>query len=194
MFAIVNARLRSEVSHAQPISVRTRPATMEPGTHHQHVVDSGVLLLDVLISIQRAEEIFVVVPTTDSHDRRMNVLQIRKDVSLFPKLIVVRVLHHLVPELDARAELLLINVARVLHPAHVEIKLVAILRAVGEWLDVVVVRSRRRPRLSKSGKERKVLREKQRAVVMIVIAVKPIRYGSLRRDRFDRRMTIDAGH
>ena len=29
---------------------------------------------------------------------------------------------------------------------------------------------------------------------MVVVAVKPIRHGRLRRDRFDRRMPVDAGH
>src|SRR5205814_1732340 len=137
-------------------------AAMKPRTHHQHVVDSGILLLNRLICPERTEKIFIVIPTADGHYRRMNVLQVRKDVSLFPKLIVIRVLDHLVPELDARAELLLIHVAGVLHAAHVEIILVTILRSVIEGLHVVVVRSWHGSWLAKAGRTKSSARETAR--------------------------------
>ena len=102
--------------------------------------------------------------------------------------------HHLVPELEAKAKLLLKRVAGIFQTAHVEIKLVAILRPIIERLHIIVIRGGHGTRLAKAGEERKILRQKQRAVVMIVVAVKPIRDGCLGRDGFDRRMTIDARH
>ena len=84
---------------------------MKPWPHHQHVEDAGILPLEVLIDAQRSEQIFIVVPAADRHHRGVDVLQIRKDVAFFPKLIVVRMLHHLVPELDAHAQFLRIEIA-----------------------------------------------------------------------------------
>ena len=139
MLAIINAGLAAEISRPQPIAVRPRPATMKPWPHHQHVEDSRILLLDVLVSRERAEEIFVIVPTANRHHRGMNVSQVRENVSIFPILIVIRMLHHFVPELDAKSELLLISVAEILQPAYVVIKLVAVLRPVIERLHIVVV-------------------------------------------------------
>src|SRR5204862_4133613 len=98
----------------------------------------------------------------------MNVPEIGKNVSLFPELIVVRMLHHLVPELDAKPELLLISIAEILQAAGVVIELVAVLSAVIEGLHVIVIGSRDRSWLAKAGEERKVLRQKQCSVVMIV--------------------------
>src|SRR5438309_1383467 len=106
MLAIINSGFHPKVSHAQPIAVRSRPAAVEPRPHYEHVKYSRVLLFDTLISSQCAEQIFVVVPAPNRHHRRVNVLEIRKDVSLFPKLVIVRMRHHLVPELEAKAELL----------------------------------------------------------------------------------------
>src|SRR5437588_5198045 len=147
---------------------------MKPRAHHEHIKCSRILLFDTLISSQGAKQILVVVPSADGHDRRVNVLQIRKDISLFPKLIVVRVLHHLVPELEAKPELLLIDIAGVLQTAHLEIELVSILSAVIEWLDIIVIRSGNGTGLAKAPKERKILREKKRPVVVHVVAMKPI--------------------
>ena len=124
----------------------------------------------------------------------MNVPEVWKNVSLFPKLIIVRVRHHLVPKLEAKAELFLERVAGVFHPTHGEVVLIAILRAVIKSFDIVVVRSGHGTRLAKAGEERKILRQKQRPIVMIVVAVEPIGHWRLWRDRFDRRMTVDARH
>src|SRR3989442_6646027 len=103
-------------------------------------------------------------------------------------------LHHLVPEPDAKAELPLESVACVFQPTHCEVILVSILRTEIKSLQIIVIRSRRGTRLAKPGKERKVLRQKQRAVVVIVVAVKPIRHWRLRRNCLDRWMPVDAGH
>ena len=104
----------------------------------------------------------------------MDILEIRKNVSLFPELIIVRMRHHLVPELDRKAELFAISFTRILQSSHFEIKLVTVLRAEIESLHIVVARCRRWPRLAKPCKESKVLREKEGAVVMHVVTMKPI--------------------
>src|SRR5205085_3413190 len=100
--------------------------------------------------------------------------EVRKNIALFPKLIIVRMRHHLVPELEAKAELLLERVAGIFHPTHGEVVLIAVLRAVIKSFDIIVVRRGHGTRLAKASEERKILRQKQGAVVMIVIAVKPI--------------------
>src|ERR1044072_1846544 len=106
MLTIVNAGLASKVGRPEPIAIRTHPASMKPRTHHQHVKDSGILLFDMLIGRERAKQIFIVVPTADGHYRRVNVLQVRQDVSLFPKLIVVGMQKQLVPEFRSETRLL----------------------------------------------------------------------------------------
>ena len=69
-------------------------------------------------------------------------------------------LHHLVPELEAKSELLLIRVAEILQATGLVIELVAVLRSIIERLDVIVVGRGNRPRLTKAGEEREVLRKK----------------------------------
>src|SRR3989442_11391934 len=117
--AVGDPSLRSEVRGAKPVAIRARPAAVTPGPDNQHVVDSRILFLNRLISSERPEQVFVVVPAADGHHRGVNVLEVWKNISLLPELIVVRVLHHLVPELNAHAKFLLVNIAGVLQPAHI---------------------------------------------------------------------------
>ena len=112
---------------------------MKPRSHHQHVEDSRILFLDALISAERAEEIFVVIPTAYGHHGGVNVLQVGEDVAIFPELIVVRMLHHLIPELEAHAQFLFVNVAGVLHAAHRQIKLVTILSSVIKRFHITII-------------------------------------------------------
>ena len=55
MLAKINSRLAPKVSRAQPVSVGSRPTAVKPRTHYQHVVGSGILLLDALIGAECAE-------------------------------------------------------------------------------------------------------------------------------------------
>src|SRR5437588_7494441 len=104
----------------------------------------------------------------------MDVLQVRQNVSLFPKLIVVRMQQHLVPKLRAKSNLLPKPVAGFPQATHVEIELVTILRAPRKGLDVIVRSGWRRPLLAEVREEIIVLRKEQRAVVIDVVAMKPI--------------------
>ena len=153
---------------------------MKPWADNQHIKDARILLLDVLISYERAETIFVIEPATHRHDRRVNIFKVRKNISFFPELIVVWVLHHLIPELEANPELFFIFIARVLQATHPQIKFVAICRPKGKALKIFGSRSWSRPRLTKAGEEGVVLRQKKRTVMVHVVAMKPVRYGRLR--------------
>src|SRR5207237_7601752 len=113
----------------------------------------GMQPLDILIYSERAEYIFVVIPATHGHYGCMDILKIRKDVSLFPKLIVVGMLHHLVPKRDPHAQLLLVKIAGVFHPSHLQKELVLILSAPQKWFEIVVIARRHRQGLSKSVEE-----------------------------------------
>src|SRR5258706_4594816 len=89
---------------------------------------------------------------------------------------------------------MLVDVARVLESTHFQIELVAILGPENKSFHVIVICSWDGTRLTKAGEEAVVLSQKQRAVVVHVVAMKPVRDGSLRRDRLDGRMSVDAGH
>src|ERR1700752_1203709 len=102
---------------------------MKPRTHYQHIVDARVLLLDPAISFQRTIQILVVVPTADSHYRSPNVFEIGEDVSLFPKLIVVRMKQQLVPKLRAKTGFLPVQISRLTEATHLEKILVAVFGA-----------------------------------------------------------------
>ena len=104
----------------------------------------------------------------------MDILKIRKDVSLFPKLIVVGMLHHLVPKRDPHAQLLLVKIAGVFHPSHLQKELVIILSAPQKRFEIFVIARRHRPRLTKAGEEMIILREEQSPVVLHIVAVKPV--------------------
>jgi len=47
---------------------------MKPRTHYQHVEDTRILFFYILINAQGAEQVFIVIPTADGHDRGVNVL------------------------------------------------------------------------------------------------------------------------
>ena len=115
---------------------------MKPRAHYEDVENARILAFDRLVGIERAEKIFIVIPTADSHHRGVDVLQVRKNVACFPKLIVVRVRHHLIPKLDARAELLRVNVAGITQASHRQVQVVTVLRWRSERFKISADRSR----------------------------------------------------
>ena len=77
VFAIELGRLGVERHGAQRCAVAARPAAVAPGPHHQHVGRPGAGRLDVLVGLERAEEVLGVEPAADGHDGRLDVLQVR---------------------------------------------------------------------------------------------------------------------
>ena len=63
----------------------------------------GLVLLDGLVGLERAEQILGVEPAADGHHRGLDVLQVRPEVARLPELVVGGVLHHLVPERRRRS-------------------------------------------------------------------------------------------
>src|SRR5947209_19480706 len=121
----------------------------------------------MLISVERAEEVFVVVPAAYGHNCGVYVLQIRQNVSFFPELIVVRMRHHLVPEINARSQLLLIKVAGIFYASHLKIEFVAVLRSPSIRFDSVLRRLKwLRARMTEECIKIVVLCEKESAVVV----------------------------
>src|SRR3954468_4909624 len=94
-----------------------------PGADDEHIVDLRVLLLDRLIGLESAVEIFGVVPAADDHYGWRDVFQMLSDVPLFPKIIAIGMRHHVIPKWRGLFEQLF---GHVLHIARFEKKLVAI--------------------------------------------------------------------
>src|SRR6266852_2861361 len=143
---------------------------MRPRSHHQQVGEPGILTLCPTIDFERAEQVFSIVPSSDSHYRAVNILQVRADVACLPKCVIGLVLQELVPLGNAPLEKQLIRV-RQRSDAEEEIVTVwcfeversgALMEGVFEPLSEIV-------------KKTKVLGEEKSAVVMNVITDKPIR-------------------
>src|SRR5262249_21714577 len=102
-----------------------------------------------------AEKVFGVEPAADGHHGWLDVLKMRARVARLPEVVVVRVLHHLIPEGDFAFEILLVDVGK---RPDAEKELIAVRREVRE--------SRRglrrglRGRFAEAGKEVEGMRQK----------------------------------
>src|SRR5690606_13496476 len=74
------------------------PVTVRPGPHDNTVCGSGTCTLDGLVNVQRTVQVFGIKPASYRKYRVLHVLQVRKDASLLPELIVVRMVDDLLPE------------------------------------------------------------------------------------------------
>ena len=192
MRAVILGGACAEIYVAERLARGARPTAVEPRTHDEDVVNAFVLLLDVLVSFERAVKVFGVEPAADRHHGALNVTELRQDVALLPKLVVVRMPHHLVPKRDVCAELLAVNVVGVGERSHLEKILVAVLRAVLEGFEVRGLgRHGHGSRLPEARVEIEGVRQEERPVVMKVVAYEPVADRRLRRSGFDRRMRVD---
>src|SRR5262245_30039843 len=93
----------------------------------------------------------------------------RKRVARLPVVVIVRVLHQLVPDRYLAFEILLVCIRQ---RSEVEKKAITVGRRMIESRHVL---SRRfRPRAPEAGKKVECVREKERAVVMEIVADKPV--------------------
>ena len=141
---------------------------MGPGADHEHICDARLLALGPEIGFQRSEEIFGIKPSADGHDRATNILKVRSNVASLPESIVSRMSKELGPFGRATLQQKLVRVRQRPHP---EEKIISIGRFVIEWFGFLVqwVLSS----LGEGIKEAEILRQKESAIVVQVVANEP---------------------
>ena len=189
LLAIELRGLRAEIDVAQLVAIATAPAAVRPRAHHEHVGDAGVHPLGRAICLQRAEQIFRVVPAADGHDGAVDVLEMRADVAGLPVGVVGGVRQELDPFGRTSLEQHLVGIRQ---RPHAQEEVVAVGRLEVEGLQLLVQRIVRT--LREGVEEAEVLRQEECAVVMDVVAHEPVRDRCLRRRGLERRMGIDHPH
>ncbi len=159
---------------------------MQPRTHHECVAGVGTVGLDLLECLQGAKQILGVEPAAHGHHGRANVLQVLPEVAGFPEIIIGPVLHDFVPKSDVAFEILGVGVRQ---GTHVQEELVAVGGAVIEFKVEFLGRLGSRP--AEVRHEVEDMRQEQGAVVVPVIADKPIGDRRLGRGRLERRMGVN---
>src|SRR6266850_7124256 len=100
---------------AKKFAIGTRPAAMKPWSHHQLVINPRIHPLDGFVGVESAVKIFGVKPTSDGHHCGLDVLQVRQRVTSSPKIVVIRMDHHLIPKSYLTLEVILICVCQRSH-------------------------------------------------------------------------------
>src|SRR6476659_963699 len=142
---------------------------MNPGTDDQYVEYAGIVLLHLAIDIQRTEQIFGIVPSSHGHYGGLNFLQMRAEVARLPVIVVGPVFHHLIPIRNSAFEVLFIRIGE---RTETQVKVVTI-------RGLEIERLRLLPRgfiepLFENTQKTKSMRQVKRAVVVKIIANKPI--------------------
>ena len=154
---------------------------MKPGAHNKNIEGARILGFDMPVCLLRAVIVLVVIPAADRHGRTFDAIEMRQDVAVLPILVVGRVRHHVVPVRLADADATLVTVGHLFQSAGVKEVIIAVLGVSAfPRLDIIPVAGWPGHRL-KAGVKPVILGEKQGAVVVHVIAVKPIADGCLRR-------------
>jgi len=189
LLLVVLTRLAAERHVAQPAALGSRPAAVRPGPHHQGVGHAGVLPFDVLVDLQRAEQVLRVEPAAHRQHRRPDALEVRADVPRLPEGVVGLVRHQVVPELHLALEVALV------HPrerTERQVEPVAVERLIVEPRPGL--RRRLGPRPAEAGVEAERVGQVERAVVMPVVTDEPVGDRRLRRDGFQRGVMGDGAH
>src|SRR5262249_31999634 len=88
-----------------------RPPAVVPRPHHEDILSLlWTLRLDRTIRLERPPEIFGVEPSSDGHDRRFHISQVRARIARLPKRVAVPMHHEVVPERDLALEDLRLDV------------------------------------------------------------------------------------
>ena len=178
----------SPVHVAEVVRIVPCPLAMRPRSHEDPVRQTRVLLLDRLIGGQRPVQILGVEPPSDDHHRRRHVCEVRQYHPRLPPVVVVRVIHHFRPELDAVPEELRFDVLD--RPEPQEEVVCVLVRP----LELCASSPRRfRSRAAERGIEREGVQQEESAVVMEVVPDEPVRDRGLRRDRLERRVGTRQG-
>ncbi len=179
------AGLRAEPHVAEVLAV-ARPPAVGPRPHDEGVRRAGAVALDVLVGLERAEEVLGVEPAADGQDGGLDALEVRPEVARLPEGVVRLVRHHLVPEGD---RVLQVERVRVRERHELLVELVPVLGAEVE--PRTRLRRRGRARLPEAREEAEGVRQVEGAVVMEVVADEPVGDGRLGRHGLERGVGVD---
>ena len=109
LLAIECRRFDPKIEIAESVTITTRPATVAPRPHNQHIGRPGVVLFNRTIDVKRPDRIFRVKPAADIEHGWADVLHELPEGSLLPEFIVVWVLDDLLPVGRLTLEIFLIR-------------------------------------------------------------------------------------
>ena len=172
--------------------VPARPPTVRPGANRNMIARILSLrqLLNRPIRPPRTKQILgVVIPTRLEHGR-CNLREVRANVTRLPERIVVRMLHHQIPE---RRRLFREPLSRPRpHGAHLEEERVGIARHIGP----IVLRVRAKARVPRCPPialiKREIGPQVERAVVKEIVSLCHVGHRRLGRTGLERRMRVNA--
>ena len=190
IFAVELGGLGVEADVAEGAAFAERPAAVHPRAHDQHVEGAGGTGFDGFVHLERAVQIFGVVPAADGHHRWLDVFQVGKNIARLPESVFGVMLHHGVPERHLIVEVAFVGVAE---RAEAEKELVAVIGAA-----VKARAGGNRGGLGElpagAGKPAEGVGEEKSAVVMPVVGGKPVRDGRLGRDGLERGVRVNQAH
>ena len=179
----------TEVSVAQLIPVLFPPIAVGPWTHHKEIGSPGVQPLRGPMDFEGSKQIFRIIPAADRHHGAADVFEMGADIAGLPKGIVGGMGEKLSPFRGAAAQEFGVGFSQRAHAQEEVITISGveveglqrlmqwILGALGELIEKI-----------------EILREKERAIVVEIIAHEPIGNRCLGGRRLQRRMGIDHAH
>src|ERR1700722_13767820 len=130
VLAIIQGGLRSEVDLPEALAIALRETAMVPRPHHERLHLRGTVLLHKVVLAEKALRVLVIIPAANQHNRGLDVAQIFPDGAGLPDLVVGGVIDIEIPEWLLMLEILLIRIGQ---GTHLQVEIVAILRAVLKW-------------------------------------------------------------
>ncbi len=187
--AIKEALLAAEPDVAEMVSVGARPATVIPRPHDELYVAIWTLRAGRLVGVQGSPEILGIEPASDGEHGGLDVAQELRSGASLPIGIVVGVLGEFIPPGNFVVVVTGIDIRKRLK---VEEEAVSIGRVSREV--VGPLGGGLGSRLAEDVHEVEHVRQKERAVVMEVVADEPVGDGRLRRDSLERGMRVNGSH
>ncbi len=182
-------RRLTERDEAEARQIAVAPRAVRPRSDDERLLRLRAQRVHRLRRAQRPVRILAVEPSADEQHGGRDVLEMRRERALLPERIVVRVRHHRIPERELVAEILGVGV---LVRPHVEEEAIAVgVVAVHRHRRAVVRHRRLGTRAREAHEEIETLRERERAVVMPVVAEVPVDERRLRTRRLVRRVRVD---
>jgi hypothetical protein len=89
--------LHAEVDVAETAAVSARPPAVGPRPHHDHVISVGIPALHRPVDMKRPHRVFGVKPAAHVEHRAVNVVHEFPQGTLFPVIVVVRVVDDFLP-------------------------------------------------------------------------------------------------
>ena len=182
-------RRLAERNEPEAREVAVAPRAVRPRSDDERLLRLGTERVHRLRRAERPVRILAVEPSADEEHGGRDVLEVRRERALLPERVVVRVRHHRIPERELVAEVLRVGV---LVRPHVEEEVIAVgVVAVHRHRRAVVRHRRLGTRAREAHEEIETLRERERAVVMAIVAEVPVDERRLRTRRLVRRMCVD---